>query len=51
MAYAMQCLSGTAMLNVIFSIQGEAGWLARRACQLLDNLKHKYNPNDKLSRA
>ena len=50
-AYATQCLSSTTMLNVIFIIQAEAGWSSGRAHQLFDNLKHKYNPNYKLSRA
>ena len=41
MAYATQCLSGMAMLNVIFNI-------TVRVCQQCHNLKHKFNPNDKL---
>ena len=51
MAYVTQCLSSTAMLNAIFNVQAEVGWLTGKACQLFDNLKQKYNPNDKLSRA
>ena len=39
MAYLTQCLSGLAMLNVIFYIQAEAGWSTGRAWQLFDNLK------------
>ena len=50
MAYTTQCLGNVAMLNVIFTIQGEVGWLTEKVCQLFDNLKQKYNPNDKLSR-
>ena len=38
------------MLNVILNVQAETGWLTGR-CQLFDNLKQKYNPNNKLSRA
>ena len=49
MAYTTQCLSSMAMLNAIFNIQAGAGWLAGKACQLFDNLKQKYNPNNKLS--
>ena len=48
MVYATQCLSSMAMLNAIFSIQAEAGWPTGKACQLFDNLKQKYNHNDKL---
>ena len=51
MVYKTQHLSSMAMLNAIFNIQTEAGWPTGKACQLFDNLKHKYNPNDKLSRA
>ena len=38
--------------NVEWNIKNkaEAGWLTGKACQLFDNLKHKYNPNDKLLR-
>ena len=50
MAYATQCLSSVAMLNTIFNIQTKAGWQTGKVCQLFDNLKYKYNPNDKLSR-
>ena len=39
------------MLNATFNVQAEAGWPARRAHQLFDNLKNKYNHNDKLLRA
>ena len=49
MAYTTQCLSSMAMLNAIFNIQAGAGWLAGKACQLFDNLKQKYNPNNKFS--
>ena len=48
MAYATQCLSGMAMLNAIVNIQ-VASWSTGRVCQLYDNLKCKYNPNDRLS--
>ena len=51
MAYMTQCLSSMAMLNAIFNVQAEAGWPTGGACQLLDNLKHRCNPNEKLSRA
>ena len=51
MAFATQCFSGMAVLNVIFNVQVETGWLTGKACQLFDNLKQKYNPNDKLLRA
>ena len=51
MACVTQYLSSIAMLTVIFNVQAEAGWPTGRACQLFDNLKHKYNPNDKLLRA
>ena len=51
MAYTTQCLSSMAMLNAIFNIQAEAGWPTGRVCQMFDNLKHKYNHNEKLSRA
>ena len=51
MAYTTECLMGMVMLNAIFNIQAEAGRPNGRACQLFDNLKHKYNPNDKLSSA
>ena len=37
-----------AMLNAIFNVQAEAGWPTGRACQLFDNFKCKYSPNDKL---
>ena len=40
-----------AMLNSIFNIQAETGWLTGKAWQLFDNLKHKYNRKNKLSRA
>ena len=50
MVYATQCLSGMAMLNGIFNIQAQAGLPSGRACQLFGNLKHKYNPHDKLLR-
>ena len=50
MAYTTQCLSGMAMLNAIFNIQAEAGWLTGKACQLFDNLKQKYNLDYKLLR-
>ena len=50
MAYMTQCLSGMAMLNAIFNIQAEAGWLTGKACQLFDNLKQKYNLDYKLLR-
>ena len=50
MAYATQCLISMAMLNTIFIVQVEAGWQTGRACQLFDNLKQKYNTNNKLSR-
>ena len=43
MAYVTHCLNSTAMLNAIFNIQAEAGWPTGRACQLFNNLKHKYN--------
>ena len=36
------------MLNVIFNIHTEAGLLTKRACELFDILKHKYNNNDKM---
>ena len=51
MAHMTQCLSSMAMLNAIFNIQAEAGWPTGKARQLFGNLKHKYKPNDKLSRA
>ena len=44
MAYMIQCLSGTAMLNAMFNFRAKAGWLTGKACQLFDNFKHKYNP-------
>ena len=50
MAYATQCLSSTELPNVIFNVQAEAGWPTGKACQMIDNLKQKYNPNDKLLR-
>ena len=50
MEYVTQCLSGMVMLNTIFNIQAEAGGPTGKACQLFDNLKQKYNPNDKLSK-
>ena len=40
-----------AMLKAIFNIQAKAGWQTRKACQLFDNLKQKYNPNDNLLKA
>ena len=49
MVYAIQCLRSKVM-NAIFNIKAEAGWPTVRACQLFDSLKHKYHPNDKLSR-
>ena len=49
MAYATQYLSSMAMLNAIFNVQAEVGWLTGRACQLFEKMKCKYNPNDKLS--
>ena len=49
--YATQCLSVMAILNVIFNIQAEAGWPIRKASLLFDNLKQKYNSNNKLLRA
>ena len=51
MAYKTQCLSDMAMLDAIFNVQAEAGWPTGRTCQLFYNLKHKYNPHEKLSRA
>ena len=51
MVYVTQYLTGMAMLNAIFNVQAEAGWSTERACHLFDNMKQKYNPNDKLSRA
>ena len=50
MAYATQCLSSMTMLNAIFNIQAKADWPAGRVYQLFDNLKQKYNPNNKLLR-
>ena len=50
MAYMIQCLRSKAMLNATSNIKAQAGWPTGRACQLFNNLKHKYNPNDKLSR-
>ena len=47
MVYTTQCLSSVGMVNAIFNIQTEAGWMTRRAHQLFDTLKHKYNPHDK----
>ena len=47
MVYVTQCLSGMAMLNAIFNVRAEAGLPTGRACQLFDNLKQKYNPNDR----
>ena len=38
--FAMQCLSGMAMLNAILNVHAEASWPTGRACQLFDNLKH-----------
>ena len=43
MVYATQYLSVMAMLNAIFNVQAETGWPTRRTCQLIDDLKHKYN--------
>ena len=51
MAYLTQCLSRIAMLNAIFNVQAETGWTTGRSSWLFDNLKHKDNPNDELSRA
>ena len=48
--YVTLCLNGMAMLNEIFNVQVEAGWLTGKACELFNNLKQKYNRNDKLSR-
>ena len=48
MSYATQCLSGTAILNVIFNIPAGTSWRTGKACQLFDNLNQKYNPNNKL---
>ena len=48
MVDATQCLSCTPMLNAIFNVQAAAGWPTGRACQLFDDMKHKYNTNDKL---
>ena len=51
MSYATQCLSSTTILNAIFNIQAEPGLSTGTACQLFDNLKQKYYPNNKLLRA
>ena len=51
MTYATKFLSSTAMLDVIYNVQDEAGWITGNACQMFDILKQKYNPNDKLSSA
>ena len=48
MAFVTQCLSGTAMLNAIFNVQVETGCPTGKKCQLFDNLKQKYDLNDKL---
>ena len=50
MVCATQYLSSTAMLKAIFKVQAEAGWPTERACQLFDNLKQKFNHNNKLLR-
>ena len=50
MGYGTQYLSSTAMLNAVFNVQAAAGWPTGETCQLFDNVKHKYNPTDKLSR-
>ena len=51
MAYITQHLSRMARLNAIFNIPAGTGWPTGRACQLFDNFKQKYNPNNKLLRA
>ena len=50
MACVTQCLSSMIM-NTVFNVEAEAGCPTGKACQLFDNLKQKYNPNKKLSRA
>ena len=37
------------ILNLIFNAKAEAGWPTGKARQLFDNLKQKYNTNNKLS--
>ena len=46
----MQWLNRMAVMNATFNIWAKAGWPPWREHQLFDDLKCKYNPNDKSSR-